>query len=90
MAFSLGTCETSPPDLKKHKNANVNISKVLGTFRSHLGAQASNRKANRRAVGRSLAAFAVGAVLLFDFGGHMIILSHDIHFFDNSTDSLRR
>ena len=47
-----GTCENSPTKVKKHKNANVDISKVLGTFMSHFCAQASNRKgmgaANRR------------------------------------------
>ena len=68
-ATALGKQHHSPPEVKKQKNANVNISKVLRTFRSHFGARASNRKANRRAVGRSLAATAVRVVLLFDLGG---------------------
>ena len=68
-AFSLGMSEHSPPEVKKRKNANVNITKVLGPFRSHFGARASNRKANRRAVGRSLAATAVRVVEPFDLGG---------------------
>ena len=64
-----GNEQHSRPEVKKHKNENVNISKVLRTFRSHFGARASNRKANRRAVGRSLAAAAVRGVGLFDLGG---------------------
>ena len=85
-----GNEQHSAQEVKKHKNANVNISKVLRTFRSHFGARASNRKANRRAVGRSLAATAVGVVLPFDFGGQMIIFLHNNHLFKNSTDSSRR
>ena len=57
-AFSLGTSEHSPPELKKLKNANVNITKVLGPFRSHFGARASNRKANHRSNRMSLAVAA--------------------------------
>ena len=64
-----GNEQHSPPHVKKHKNVDVDISKVLGLFRSHFGARASNRKANRRAVGRSLAATAVRVVVLFDLGG---------------------
>ena len=68
-ATALGKQHHSPPEVKKQKNANVNISKVLRTFRSHVGARASNRKANRRAVGRLLAATAVRVAVLFDWGG---------------------
>ena len=57
-AFSLGTSEHSPPEVKKRKNANVNITKVLGPFRSHFGARALNRKANHRSNRMSLAVAA--------------------------------
>ena len=67
-ATALGKQHHSPPEVKNKKNVNVDISKVLGLFRSHFGARASNRKANRRAVGRSLAATAVGGVYGYNFG----------------------
>ena len=57
-AFSLGTSENSPPEVKNEKNENVTISLILSTFRSHFGARASNRKANRRSNRMSLAVAA--------------------------------
>ena len=57
-AFSLGTSENSPPEVKKLKNTNVNISKVLGPFRSHFCAATSNGKANCRSNQRSLSVAA--------------------------------
>ena len=62
-------CENSHTKVKKHKNVNVDISKVLGTFRSHFGAQASNRKANHAANRRSLAATAGKPAVRLKSGG---------------------
>ena len=86
-ATALGKQHHSPPEVKNKKNVNVDISKVLGLFRSHFGARASNRKANSRAVGRSLAATAVRVVLPFDLGGRMITFSNAVHLFQKSTES---
>ena len=57
-AFSLGTSENSPPEVTKLNNTNVNITNVLRPFMSHLGARASNRKANHRSNRMSLAVAA--------------------------------
>ena len=85
-AFSLGTSEKSPPDVKKKKNENVTISLILSTFRSHFGARASNRKANRRSNRRSLAVAAVGRPERSKWGGQTITFSNENDFFENLAD----
>ena len=85
-AFSLGTSENSPPVVKKLKNTNVNITKVLGPFRSHFGARASNRKANRRSNRMSLAVAAVGRPERSTWGGQTITFSKENHLFENLAD----
>ena len=69
MSILLRTCENSPTNVKKQKNANVVITKVLETFRFHFCAQASNRKANRRSNRRSLAVAAAKRGVRHHLGG---------------------
>ena len=62
-------CENSPTKVRKEKNANVIISKVLGTFRSHFCVQASNRKGNHAAIRRSHAVAAGFGGVPIELGG---------------------
>ena len=78
-AFSLGTSENSPPEVKNMKNENVTISLILSTFRSHFGAQASIWKANRRSNRRSLAVAAGKVGVTHHLGG-----AND-HFFERES-----
>ena len=89
-ATSPGTCENSPPQRKTSENAIVNISKVLGTFRSHFGAQASNPKANRRANRRSLAATAGNHTIGIESGGQMTRFWEKNHCFKNRVDLIKK
>ena len=85
-AFSLGTSENSPPEVKNKKNENVTISLVLSTFRSHFGAQASIWKANRRSNRRSLAVAAAGSCEEHTWGGQMITFSNENHLLKKLVD----
>ena len=85
-ATGRGNEQHSPPEVKKHKNVDVDISKVLGTFRSHFGARASNRKANRRSNRMSLALAAVGRPERSTWGGQTITFSKENHLFENLAD----
>ena len=85
-AFSLGTSENSPPEVKNMKNENVTISLILSTFRSHFGAQASIWKANRRSNRRSLAVAAAGRPERSTWGGQTITFSKENHLSENLAD----
>ena len=79
----------SPPMAKNTKIANQLLIHVLDTFRSHFGAQASNRKANRASNRRSHAATAAGRPEHLNWGGQIIIFSNENHLFEKSTISDR-
>ena len=82
-----GRLKSHLPRSKKWKTQMWVFPLVLGTFRSHFDESASNRKANRRADRRSLAAIAVRVVSRFDLGGQMVIFWDAVHLFKNTPDS---
>ena len=90
LSLLLGISENSPTKVKKEKNANVVISQVLGTFRSHFCAQASNPKANHAANRKSLAATAGIRGVRIELGGQMIRNWDKNHLFKNRVDLIKR